>query len=180
MIQMEITCLKTSPDKCIYTMSRFAFIVCILSCLTTTTRLAACTSFCLQTDSELLLAKNLDWSIGYGYMFLNEKNVGKSILVTDLFSEPEFSWVSVYRSLTFNQFGKEFPLGGMNEQGLVIEELNAVPVRPVFHDSLKRINEFQLIQYLLDVCSSTREVEEHLATFQYKPLLLHLHTTHGA
>lgn len=156
-------------------MLRFATITWIISCLASPNNLTACTSFCLQTESEVLVAKNLDWSIGYGYMFLNEKNVGKSILITELFSKNECSWVSTYRSLTFNQFGKEFPLGGMNECGLVVEELNAVPVEPDFKDSLKRINEFQLIQYLLDLCASTQEVEEHLSSLQYKPLLQHLH-----
>ena len=31
------------------------------------------------------------------------------------------SWVSKYGSITFNQYGKEFPTGGMNETGLVVE-----------------------------------------------------------
>jgi choloylglycine hydrolase len=29
------------------------------------------------------------------------------------------SWISKYGSITFNQYGREFPTGGMNEKGLV-------------------------------------------------------------
>ena len=32
-------------------------------------------------------------------------------------------WVSRFGSLTFNQFGFEFPNGGINEAGLVIEHM---------------------------------------------------------
>ena len=31
------------------------------------------------------------------------------------------SWTSKFGNVTFNQYGKEFPTGGMNENGLVIE-----------------------------------------------------------
>ncbi len=30
-------------------------------------------------------------------------------------------WTAVYGSISFNQYGKEFPTGGMNEKGLVVE-----------------------------------------------------------
>jgi len=105
----------------------------------------ACTSFCVVKNSEIYLAKNLDWPIDLGYVFLNEKGIRKSILNTFHFSQKEFTWYSKYRSISFNQFGKEFPLGGMNEEGLVVEELN-MPNVTLNTDSLKYpINEFQLV-----------------------------------
>lgn len=156
-------------------MFRLVLILIITTCLIFIKNTKACTAFCLQSGSDYYLSKNLDWSIEDGYVFLNEKNVRKSILITELFSKNEFNWTSKYRSLTFNQFGKEFPLGGINEHGLVIEELNATPVKLQLNDSSVNLNEFQLTQYLLDVCASVKEVEEQLLKFQYKPIIQQLH-----
>ena len=36
------------------------------------------------------------------------------------------SWVSKYGSVTFNQYGRELPTGGMNEAGLVVETIERV------------------------------------------------------
>lgn len=156
-------------------MFRLVLILIITTCLIFIKNTKACTAFCLQSGSDYYLSKNLDWSIEDGYVFLNEKNVRKSILITELFSKNEFNWTSKYRSLTFNQFGKEFPLGGINENGLVIEELNTIPVKSTLYDSIKYFNEFQLTQYLLDNCRSTKEVVAQLSKFQYKPLIQSLH-----
>ncbi len=134
-----------------------------------------CTAFYLKNNSNHYVSKNFDWSIEDGYIFLNERNVNKSILVTEPISVNEFKWTSKYRSLTFNQFGKEFPLGGINERGLVVEELNAVPVKLKMNDSIRYLNEFQLTQFLLDNCSSVEEVVDELAFFQYKPVIQYLH-----
>ena len=134
-----------------------------------------CTAFYLKNGSDHYISKNLDWSIENGYVFLNERNVNKSILVTKLFSANEFKWTSKYRSLTFNQFGKEFPLDGMNEQGLVIEELNMTPVKLIPDSAKQSINEFQLVQYLLDNCKSVDESICRLKNFQIKPLFQTLH-----
>jgi len=121
------------------------------------------------------LGKNLDWAIEDGYVFFNERGLNKTILSTNPFMKSFFSWQSKYQSITFNQFGKEFPLGGMNEHGLVIEELNMSPVM-LFRDSTKKlINEFQLVQYLLDNCKSVDETIHQLKNFQYKPLFQTLH-----
>ena len=156
-------------------MFRFVFIWTTTTWLVFAGSARACTAFCLQKGQELYVSKNLDWSIDDGYAFLNERGLQKSILITGLFSKNEFNWVSKYRSLTFNQFGKEFPLGGINEHGLVVEELNAVPVPMELNDSARLINEFQLTQFLLDNCVSTGEVVEQLSEFRYSPIILHLH-----
>lgn len=136
---------------------------------------SACTSFCLKTGSEIYLGKNLDWEIENGYVFFNERDLNKSVLTTDSFSKAGFSWESKYRSITFNQFGKEFPLGGMNEHGLVIEELNMSPVMLIRDSTKQLINEFQLVQYLLDNCKSVDETIQQLINFQCKPLFQTLH-----
>jgi hypothetical protein len=72
--------------------------------------------------STILLAKNLDWPISDGYILVNKPGVKKNAFTNQ---HPRISWISKYGSITLNQFGKEFPLGGMNEAGLAIEELNS-------------------------------------------------------
>jgi erythromycin esterase len=63
----------------------------------------------------------------------------------------------------------------MNEKGLVIEELNMQSVKNK-NDSLKTpINEFQLVQYILDNFESVGEITVSLDQFQYEPLFQCLH-----
>ena len=130
----------------------------------------ACTSFALKNRDRLYIAKNLDWDIGSGYVFINESGEGRTLL-----GGAELSWRAIYRSLTFNQLGKDFPLGGINEKGLVVEELNMPPTAWVPDPSKTPVNEFQLVQYLLDNCASVEGVQLALDRLQLKPLFLSLH-----
>jgi erythromycin esterase-like protein len=130
----------------------------------------ACTSFALKSQDGLYMGKNLDWGIGSGYFFINERGEGRTLL-----GEADLCWRSRYRSLTFNQLGKDFPLGGMNEKGLVVEELN-MPATTWDPDPAKTpVNEFQLVQYLLDNCASVEGVKLALDRLQLKPLFQTLH-----
>ncbi|MDB4584295.1 linear amide C-N hydrolase [Draconibacterium sp.] len=135
----------------------------------------ACTAFCLHTNNEIILAKNLDWPIDEGYLFINERGINKSVLNIDTRHKYNLSWQSKYRSLTFNQFGKEFPLGGMNEQGLVVEELNTTTEKFIRDSKKHEINEFQLVQYILDKCQTVNEVIEQLNRLQCRPIIQQLH-----
>ena len=133
--------------------------------------LNACTAFCLYDDEQILVAKNLDWPIGDGLVLINKSGVEKSAF-TD--REKKLRWTSQYGSVTFNQFGKEFPLGGMNEAGLVIEELNLFGKGPQ-HDSLFALNEFQWVQYHLDNYATVDEIIESGPFVAVVPILLNLH-----
>jgi len=133
--------------------------------------LKACTAFCLKDSTQLILAKNLDWPINDGLIFLNMKGVRKVAFTQQ---PKKISWVSKYGSITFNQFGKEFPLGGMNEAGLVIEELNLFGTGPQ-DDSLYTVNEFQWVQYYLDNYSSVSEVLEDSIPVAVSPMFVNLH-----
>ncbi len=84
--------------------------------------LMACTAFTIKNDTQVFLAKNLDWAINDGIIVLNKRGLFKTAYNQQL---NKLAWTAKYGSLPFNQFGKEFPLGGMNEMGLVIEELNS-------------------------------------------------------
>lgn len=132
----------------------------------------ACTAFVMRGGGTILLAKNLDWEIGDGYVFVNKRGVDK-----EAFSPDEASalrWTSKYGSVTFNQFGREFPSGGMNEAGLVVEELNAGEgCRP--SGSRFTVNEFQWIQYHLDNHRSVKEVLKNDPELRISRLLFDLH-----
>src|ERR1700755_3020224 len=77
----------------------------------------ACTTFCLKNKGEVLFGKNYDWNIGDGLIFVNKRGVSKEGAA----DKNAARWVSKYGSVTFNQYGRENPSGGMNEAGLVIE-----------------------------------------------------------
>ena len=78
----------------------------------------ACTTFCLRDDGRILFGKNYDWNVGDGLLVVNQRGIARQ---ADMPDDRPASWVSRYGSVTFNQYGRDFPSGGMNEAGLVIE-----------------------------------------------------------
>jgi len=134
--------------------------------------LNACTTFVLKRDGKIILAKNFDWFIGDGFLIINNRGVTKSAFLLN--DAQTVKWKSRYGSITFNQLGKEFPLGGMNEKGLVIEELNySLSKYPPAKTA--NVNELQWIQYHLDNSQSVQEVLENLEEITISPLLFKLH-----
>lgn len=116
----------------------------------------ACSTFLLSKNGRHIFGRNYDWVSGNGMMMVNARGVAKSSFGQD--AGKGLAWVATYGSITFNQFGKEFPHGGMNEKGLVVELmwLNET----VYPEADKRaaLNELQWIQYQLDNCSTIDEV----------------------
>ena len=116
----------------------------------------SCTTFCINTDNELVFGKNYDFDIGYGIVLTNKRGVFKTAFTND---NPPAEWTSKYGSVTFNQFGREFPMGGMNEAGLVVELMwldETVFPSPDERASVGGI--LQWIQYQLDNCETIQEV----------------------
>ena len=120
-----------------------------------------------------IVGKNLDWSIGDGILSVNPRGLWKRALVDSTHRPCE--WVSAYASVSFNQLGSGLPLGGMNEAGLVVEELAYWPSRYPVPDDRPAINELQWVQYQLDVHSSVAEVIHRASAVQVLPLLFGLH-----
>ena len=133
--------------------------------------LQACTTFFINRDNAILLAKNLDWPLADGIILVNIKGETKYSFSGD---HQSFQWQARYSSITFNQFGKEFPLGGINEKGLVVEEMSYSPSRypPVGE---KCVNEFQWIQYQLDNFSTVSQVVENIDRISIDPVIAKLH-----
>lgn len=99
----------------------------------------------------------------------NKRNVEKMGLIsTPGYMKYSAQWKSQFGSVTFNQFGRELPSGGMNEKGLVIELMWLLgttkgedKIRP-----LPSVNELQWIQYQLDRFETTAQVIGHLDQLQ--------------
>jgi len=117
----------------------------------------ACSTFLLAGDDELVFGRNYDWSIGNGLLVTNKAGVAKSALVPGG-DEIAAEWISLYGSLTFNQFGREMPLGGINEAGLVVEVMwmsDTVYPEP---DDRPAVAELQWVQYQLDTAATVEEI----------------------
>jgi penicillin V acylase-like amidase (Ntn superfamily) len=119
----------------------------------------ACTTFSLKDKNHHpLFGRNFDFPAGQGQIHINQRNRQ----ITSLIAAPEkpFTWISRYGSISFNQNGREFPYGGMNEAGLVIEQMmheSADSKYPALDDR-HGLEELQWIQYQLDVSASVADI----------------------
>jgi penicillin V acylase-like amidase (Ntn superfamily) len=121
----------------------------------------ACSAFVLVTGKRVVVGRTLDVGKAFtgGYLMSNPAGgVRRSVLEE---SRRPATWTVKHRSVTFNLFGRRFPVGGMNAAGLVVEHL-ALPATTYPRDEGKPMTlEFEWIQYMLDTCGS---VEEFLAS----------------
>lgn len=131
-----------------------------------------CTTFVIKTKDDLVFGRNLDWVSDNGIIVANQRNVSKSSLVFP--PEKPIKWTSKYGSITFNQFGKEFPYGGINEKGLVVEIMVA-KAQYEKKDERKAINELQWIQYQLDNFATIDEVLSSNKLLRISPVYQELH-----
>lgn len=115
-----------------------------------------CTTFALKDDNQIVFGRNFDFMIDYGHIIVNKRNVSKTALVPP--SEKQLKWTSKVGSITFNQAGREFPYGGINESGLVIEQLWFDSTQYPKSDSRYGISVLQWIQYQLDVSENINDV----------------------
>jgi choloylglycine hydrolase len=115
-----------------------------------------CTTFSLNVKGKKCFGKNYDFPVGYGHVSVNKRNLIKVSI--PLGTEKRCAWVSKYGSITFNQFGKELPCGGMNETGLVIELMAHGETVFPNPDARFGLTELQWIQYMLDNFASVDEV----------------------
>ena len=116
----------------------------------------ACTTFMLKNDKQVVYGRNFDFDFGSGFLVNNPRKLMKYALVET--EKNIMTWESKYGSITFNQFGKEFPYGGMNEKGLVVEVLTLTQTKYPEIDNRKVISLLQWVQYQLDVSSTVDDV----------------------
>jgi penicillin V acylase-like amidase (Ntn superfamily) len=117
-------------------------------------RVDACTTFLIKRDSQVFVAKSYDWIAEDGLVVVNKRHIAKQAMTLD---QP-MRWVSRYGSVIFTQVGRELPMGGMNETGLVIEQMWLEGTTYPSPDCRAAINELQWIQYQLDTACCLEEV----------------------
>lgn len=105
-----------------------------------------------------MFGKNYDWMVGDGLVFVNKRDVSKS---ASLEGTNPARWVSRYGSVTFNQYGRENPSGGLNEAGLVIELMWLDETQYPAEDSRPALDVLEWIQYQLDTSATVAEVIEN-------------------
>lgn len=124
----------------------------------------ACSSFKLQKGDSLVYGHNLnEGDIGVpGLLFVNKRSIYKTartwseIATANRENPSSFCWISRYGSVTFNNFGRDFPDGGMNEEGLFIWEMNDDTEYPK-NENLPKLNQMNWMQFILDNCRTMEE-----------------------
>jgi len=120
--------------------------------------LQPCTTFCFKSNGEWIFGRNYDFETEAGLIIVNKRGVAKTALLQPGTVGQPAKWVSQYGSVTFNQFGREFPLGGMNEAGLVIELMWLTPTEYPNADRRPTLRELQWVQYQLDTAATVQDV----------------------
>lgn len=119
----------------------------------------ACTTFQLSKSEAKVVAKSYDWNNDSGFVSINKKNVQKkAFLVPSLQPGVPAEWKSSHASVTFNQFGTEFPASGMNDAGLVVEVMVLNETKTAEKSDLPTVGELQWVQYQLDNFASVQEM----------------------
>jgi choloylglycine hydrolase len=114
----------------------------------------ACTTFCIGDSTATLFGKNYDYSFDDGFVIVNQRGVAK----VSFSEEQPARWVSRFGSVTFNQYGRELPSGGMNERGLVVELMWLDGTQYPAPDDRAVLPALQWIQYQLDNHETVDEV----------------------
>ena len=117
-------------------------------------RTDACTTFCYQRDGAIVFGKNYDWDVEDGLVIVNKRGMTKTALT----EENPAQWTSQHGSVTFNQYGREFPSGGINEKGLVVELMWLDETMYPEPDRRRSLPTLQWIQYQLDNSATVDDV----------------------
>lgn len=129
-------------------------IICMVAAALVSPPAQACSTFCFQSQDGPIFGRNYDWSVGVGMVVVNKRGVEKRSVSED---NPAH-WDSRYGSVTFNQYGREFPNGGMNEAGLVVELMWLDETEYPAPDDRPSVTSLQWIQYQLDRAATVGEV----------------------
>ena len=134
----------------------------------------ACSAFLSETGGRLVVGKSYDWHMGQGMLVTNKRGVGKRAFALDPRQTP-LEWDSKYGSLTFNQYGREMPNGGMNEAGLVVEVLWLDQSTYPSADARPALTELQWIQWALDRHGTVAALAEAAPKVRVSPVYARVH-----
>lgn len=118
-----------------------------------------CTTFVHENNSKQVFGRNYDWNLGDALIMVNKRGCLKRSTNRPNEKGEKAIWTAKYGSVTFNQYGRELPMGGMNEVGLVVEAMALSDTRyPIPDDRPYVGSASQWRQYLLDTCATVAEV----------------------
>lgn len=138
------------------TARRLPILAALALTLASTVPAPACTTFCLRDEGRIVFGKNYDWNVGDGMLVVNKRGVART---ADAEDDPKPArWESKYGSVSFNQYGRDFPSGGINEAGLTIELMWMEGSRYPAADARPAVDVLQWIQYQLDNHATVAEV----------------------
>jgi penicillin V acylase-like amidase (Ntn superfamily) len=118
----------------------------------------ACSTFCLHLGDRIVFGKNYDWSVEEGFLIVNKRGMTHAADGAPQNHRTPAHWISTYGSVTFNQYGRNFPSGGINEAGLVVELLWAAHSRYPKPDERPVVDCLEWIQYQLDTAKTVQQV----------------------
>ncbi len=133
--------------------------------------LLACSAFFYRGERKIF-GKNFDWGSGEGFIIKN--NRGQIKYAYGIRGTNQAKWMAKYGSVTFNQIGKENPYGGMNEKGLVVEQLWLTTSN--YQDNQNAtISELEWIQFQLDNYSTVEEIVKNIHNLTIQPTKATVH-----
>jgi len=134
----------------------------------------ACSAFLREGPAGPVVGKSYDWDDERGLLLVNKRGMDKRALVLSPGQTPA-AWRSRLASLTFNQYGRELPNGGINEAGLTVEVLILPETAYEKADARPAVTELGLVQYLLDQASTTAEAIELAQAVRVEAVHARLH-----
>ena len=144
---------------------------CLLTNLSTgyISRVSACTS-AYHAPSHIML-KSYDWHDGEGDLYFNPKGINRQAFPHEQSSTCQpHSWRSQLASLSFNQYGRGFPNGGINEAGLAIEVLWLEQSQASPTDDRPYLNELEWVQLALDTQRSVSGLIQLMSKVRISPI----------
>src|SRR5713101_5515432 len=119
-----------------------------------TTPVLSCTTVCLLEKEKAVVAYNYDFHPPEGLVLVNKRDTNKMSALR----RQGATWTATYGSVTFNQFGRDNPMTGMNEKGLMVSQMWLDETKYPPADSRPAIGILEWIQYSLDRHASVAEV----------------------
>ena len=112
-----------------------------------------CSTFCIDLGGKRLFGRNYDFEIGEGLLMSNPAGLQKRG------GQPKGpAWTARFGSVTFNQFGRDNPMGGINTAGLVVELMWLDEAKYPAADARSPLGVLEWIQYQLDTAASVDDV----------------------
>jgi choloylglycine hydrolase len=114
----------------------------------------SCTTVCLLEKDKAVVAYNYDFYPSEGLVLVNKRGTRKVSLIRTQGA----AWEATYGSVTFNQFGRDNPMTGINEKGLMVSQMWLDETMYPPADTRPVVGILEWIQYNLDRHGSVAEV----------------------